>query len=105
MQRAVASVGDNIAEGYAGRGPRNRARFFAMAKTSAEELRHSIILTQMLGHLSPQDLSEAQVDEVCAMLCRLWESNCPSDERQGVRFSPVFPAPCFRIPVSGLGVQ
>jgi four helix bundle protein len=81
MRRAAASVGANIAEGYASRGPRNRARFFAMAKTSAEELRHYIILTQMLGLLSPRDLSEAPLDEVCAMLYRLWESNCPADER------------------------
>ena len=84
MRRAVASVGANIAEGYASRGPRNRARFFAMSKTSAEELRHYIILTHMLGFLTPQELPEGPVDEVCAMLYRLWEANCPPDERQGL---------------------
>jgi len=66
MRRAVASVGANIAEGYASRGPRNRARFSAMAKTPAKKLRNYIILTHPLGSL----------DEVCAMLWRLWESNC-----------------------------
>jgi four helix bundle protein len=81
MRRAAVSVGANIAEGYAGRGPKNRARFFAMSKTSAEELHHYIILARMLGFLSPSDLSESQVDEVCAMLYRLWEANCPIDER------------------------
>lgn len=81
MRRAAVSVGANIAEGYASRGPKNRARFFAMSKTSAEELRHYVILTQKLGYLSPSDLPERAVDEVCAMLYRLWEVNCPADER------------------------
>ena len=82
--RSLGSVGANIAEGYASRGPRNRARFFAMSKSSAEELRHYIILTHMLGFLTPQELPEGPVDEVCAMLYRLWESSCPPDERQSL---------------------
>jgi len=81
MRRAAVSIGANIAEGYASRGSRNRARFFAMSKASAEELRHYIILCQRLGYLSPSDLREEPVDEVCAMLYRLWEANCPVDER------------------------
>jgi four helix bundle protein len=81
MRRAAVSVGANIAEGYASRGPKNRAPFFAMSKTSAEELRHYVILTQMLGFLSPPDLPEGPVDEVCAMLYRLWEANCPPEDR------------------------
>jgi four helix bundle protein len=74
MRRAVASVGATMAEGYASRGRRNRARFFALAKTSAEELRHYIILTHMLGLLSSSELAERP------MLYRLWESNCPIEE-------------------------
>jgi four helix bundle protein len=81
MRRAAVSIGANIAEGYASRGARNRARYFAMSKTSAEELRHYIILTHRLGYLSSQIIDEAPVDEVCAMLYRLWEANCPADER------------------------
>jgi four helix bundle protein len=80
MRRAVASVGANIAEGYASRGPRNRARFFGVAKTFAKELRNYIMLTHLLGFLSSSELLAGPLDEVCARLWRLWESNCPADE-------------------------
>ena len=77
MRRAAVSVAANIAEGYASRGTKNGAYFFATAKTSAEELKYYLILTKDLGYLPVDDLPEGPLDEVCAMLFRLWESASP----------------------------
>jgi four helix bundle protein len=76
MRRAAVSVAANIAEGYASRGG-NRARFFGIAKTSAEELKYYLILTKDLGYLTGASLPEGPLDEVCAMLYRLRENAVP----------------------------
>jgi four helix bundle protein len=40
MQRAVLSIGANIAEGYGRRSPRDKAHFYTVSKGSSEELQH-----------------------------------------------------------------
>jgi four helix bundle protein len=76
MRRAAVSVPANIAEGYGSLG-RNRARLYAVARASAEELRYYFILTRDLGFLSPAELPEGLLDEVCAMLYRLHQNAVP----------------------------
>ena len=76
MRRAAASIPANIAEGYASAG-KNRARFYGIAKTSAEELRYYFILTTELEYLSTAEVPEGTLDEVCAMLFRLRQNAVP----------------------------
>jgi four helix bundle protein len=76
MRRAASSIPANIAEGYGSSG-RNRARFFSIAKTSADELRYYFILTKDLGFLPADDVQDGPLDEICAMLYRLRQNAVP----------------------------
>ena len=73
MRRAAVSVPANIAEGFARRGSRDRARFYTIARASAEERKYYFILSKDLGYVSDVRSLQASLDEVCAMLHRLWE--------------------------------
>lgn len=70
MRRAAVSIPANIVEGYGSQG-RNRARFFSIAKTSADELRYYFHLTKDLGFLQSVDAPDGPLDEICAMLYSL----------------------------------
>jgi four helix bundle protein len=73
MRRAAVSVPANIAEGFSRRGSQDRARFYTIARASAEELKYYFILSKDLGYAPSVAALQASLDEVCAMLHRLWE--------------------------------
>jgi four helix bundle protein len=49
-QRAVLSIGANIAEGYGRRAPRNKAHDYTMSKSSGDELNHYLFIAEDLGY-------------------------------------------------------
>jgi four helix bundle protein len=71
MRRAVASIPANIAEGFSRSHPRERARFYEIAKSSAEELRSEILLSRRLRFPPLKPEIEERLDSVCKMLYRL----------------------------------
>ena len=73
MQRAAASIPGNIAEGFLRAGTQDKARFYNMGRASAEELRTYLVLIERLGYVPPPPSLQSLLDEVCAMLHRLWE--------------------------------
>src|SRR5947207_7146830 len=73
MQRAAVSVPGSIAEGFLRASPKDKGRYYNVSRASAEELRTYLILTPKLGFVPPPPSVLALLDEVCAMLHRLWE--------------------------------
>ena len=71
MRRAAVSIEANIAEGSAKPTSRERRRFYAFSKGSAEELRCFLILAKDLGFLRDAGDMNENLDRVCAMLYRL----------------------------------
>jgi four helix bundle protein len=74
MRRAAVSITGNIAEGFNRWLPRDRARFYEIAKSSAEELRNYVLLTRDLGYPLLPGGFEDRLASVCRMLYRLRES-------------------------------
>src|ERR1041384_4069292 len=74
MRRASVSVAANIAEGFGRWSPKDRARFYEVSKSSAEELRHYLILSRDLEYLRPDRALDDRLNAVCAMLHRLRDS-------------------------------
>jgi four helix bundle protein len=74
MRRASVSIAANIAEGFGRWSPKDRARFYEVSKSSAEELRHYLILSRDLEFLKPDAGFDDRLDSVCAMLHRLRET-------------------------------
>src|SRR5690349_10344885 len=73
MQRAAASVPGNIAEGFIRRGEKEKARYYNIARASAEELRTDLSLIGRLEYAPAPPTVLSLLNEVCAMLHRLWE--------------------------------
>jgi four helix bundle protein len=76
LRKAAISIPANIAEGSARRRPADKAHFYTMARSSAEEVRYYFILSADLGYISGEaarGLDEA-LDEVCRMLYGMIES-------------------------------
>ena len=71
MQRAVLSIGANIAEGYGRRTPKDKAYFYTVSKGSAEELQHYLIISEDLGYSRGDPEMMQDLDEVGGMLRRL----------------------------------
>ena len=67
MRRSAVSVPSNIAEGFARRGRRDKARVLNIASASLEELRYQLILAADLGYL-PKDSLASDAAEVSRML-------------------------------------
>lgn len=72
-QRAAASIPGSIAEGFTRAGSKDKARFYKIGRASAEELRTSLVLLPKLGYSPAPPALFAPLDELCAMLHRLWE--------------------------------
>ena len=70
MRRAAISVPANIAEGSARRKPADKAHFYTIARSSAEEVRYYFFLATELGYLAPEagEAADGALDEVCRML-------------------------------------
>ncbi|MBI3857101.1 MAG: four helix bundle protein [Planctomycetes bacterium] len=71
MRRASNSIGANIAEGFGRWAPRDQARFYEIAKGSAEELRHHLIVSSRLGMLRTDPEFDRRIDSICGMLHNL----------------------------------
>jgi len=71
MRRAAVSIEANIAEGSAKSTTRERRRYYAISRGSAEELRCFLILAKDLGFLRDAGDMNENLDRVCAMLYRL----------------------------------
>lgn len=67
MRRAAVAVPSNIAEGFARRGRKDKARMLNIASASLEELRYQVILAADLGYV-PAGLLEAEMSEASRML-------------------------------------
>ena len=73
MRHAAASVPANIAEGFNRRSPRDRARFYEIAKSSAEELRSHLLVARTLRLPGFPPHVDRRLDVLCRMLYRLRE--------------------------------
>lgn len=73
MQRAVLSIGANIAEGYGRRTPRDKAHFYTISKGSGEELLHYLIVSELLGYFEGDAELTQLTNDCCGMLRRLTE--------------------------------
>jgi len=71
MRRASASVPTNIAEGFARRTPRDKARFYNIAEGSAEELSVLVRLASELGYEGCPSSLRAEIKSTSMMLRRL----------------------------------
>jgi four helix bundle protein len=60
MRRAANSVAHNIAEGYGRYERRDKTRFYKISRGSAYELLSQLLVSNALGYLTDQSLSEAR---------------------------------------------
>jgi len=74
MRRAAVSIPSSICEGFIRAGAKDKGRFYNIGRASAEELKYYLYLSKDLGYIQSSDAVDGQLDEVCAMLHRLWES-------------------------------
>jgi four helix bundle protein len=76
MRSAAVSVPANIAEGSTRRRPRDKAHFYTIARSSADELPYYFILSTDLGFLQEDAARslDGTMDEVCRMLYAMIES-------------------------------
>lgn len=71
VRRAAASIGANIAEGFGRWSPRDQARYYEIAKSSTEEVRHFLFLAVRLGFMKPDPALHGRIDALCGMLYNL----------------------------------
>jgi four helix bundle protein len=74
MQRAAVSVPANIAEGYGRLAPKDKARFYNIAFSSAEELKYFLILSKDMKYRLDDAALDETLEDVSRMLRRLTES-------------------------------
>ena len=74
MQTAALSIPANIAEGFGRRHPRDKARFYTIAKGSADELKDYLIFARDRGYWPEIQGVWNPLEEVCRMLRRLIET-------------------------------
>ncbi|HVE39045.1 MAG TPA: four helix bundle protein [Planctomycetota bacterium] len=73
MQTAALSIPANIAEGFGRRHPRDKAKFYGIAKGSADELKDYLIFAKDRGYWPENREVRNKLEEVCRMLRRLIE--------------------------------
>jgi len=71
LRRASVSIGSNIAEGFGRWTPRDQARFYEIAKGSAEEIRNLLIVSTRRGYMKADPKIDGQVNAICGMLVNL----------------------------------
>jgi four helix bundle protein len=73
MQRAAYSIPSNMAEGYGRRHPRDKARSYTIAFSSAEELKYFMILSKDRKYRADDPALDQTLEGVSRMLRRLTE--------------------------------
>ena len=73
MQTAALSILGNIAEGFGRRHPKDKAKFYTIAKGSTDELKDQLIFTRDKGYWRDNLAIQAKLEEVCRMLRSLIE--------------------------------
>ena len=68
MQSAAHSIPANVAEGFGRRHPKDKARFYTIAKGSADELKDQLIFTRDQGYWKDNFPVQCTLEEVCRML-------------------------------------
>lgn len=68
MEAAALSIPANIAEGFGRRQPRDKARFYNLARGSAEELLDYVKFSESRGFWRDTKKVQGKLDEVCRML-------------------------------------
>jgi four helix bundle protein len=68
MRRAAYSIPSNIAEGYAKRSTKDKARFYNIAQGSLSELRYFVLLSRDLEYHDQKEFLNRQMDEVGKLL-------------------------------------
>lgn len=68
MRSAASSIPMNIAEGFGRWSPKDRARFYEIAKGSGDELKVQLKQAKDRRYCSKVTAAAALTDEVCAML-------------------------------------
>ena len=71
MRSAASSIPSNIAEGFGRWSPKDRARFYEIAKGSGDELKNHLKQARDRKYCSNVTQASSLVDEVCAMLYAL----------------------------------
>ncbi|RPH49732.1 MAG: four helix bundle protein [Planctomycetota bacterium] len=68
LTRAVDSIGSNIAEGFGRRSPRDKVRFYTMAFSSGDEVKHRLLVSK--GRKLVKDISAPMrsVESISKML-------------------------------------
>ncbi len=74
LRRAVSSIPTNLVEGFKRRSKKDFAHFVNMAEGSLEEVKYILFLSQELGYLKKNKLSELNeiCDEIGKMLTGLY---------------------------------
>jgi|SRR6185295_4740659 len=83
MRRAAVAIPANIAEGFTRATSKDKGRFYNISRSSAEELKYYLYLSRELGYIDSSAALDGVVDEVCAMLHRLWEVVLSGGRREG----------------------
>ena len=68
MRAASASIPQNIAEGFGRFSPKDQARFYAVARGSADELKVQLMQSRDFGYCTDAGALISLTDEICAML-------------------------------------
>jgi len=71
LRRASVSIPSNIAEGFGRWTPRDQARFYEIAKGSAEEIRSLLIVSASRGFMKADPNLDRRIDAICGMLFNL----------------------------------
>ncbi|MGM0546199.1 MAG: four helix bundle protein [Bacteroidota bacterium] len=76
LRRASVSIPSNIAEGAARRSPKERCRFYEIARSSLVEVDTQLEIAQKLNYLSDKELIkvENELEHIFAMLSNLIKS-------------------------------
>ena len=68
MRRAAVSIGSNIAEGFGGRRPRDKARLYNIGEGSAEELKNLLLVARDLGYAKETASTWKALEDISRML-------------------------------------
>ena len=76
MRRAAISISTNVAEGYGRRHPKDKARFYEIARASGEELKSLMCVSFRFGYVEHDRFESAMtnIDHACRLVFGLEEA-------------------------------